>query len=78
MCSCCSCQKLQTMCCSGSGCEGPQRRNTPAIGTSVGEAGGLLDQPATISTGVPALVETHDNCEVKVPRELNEEAARPR
>ena len=51
----------------GSGCEGQQRRqhssdaNTPAIGTTEGEAGGLLDQPATLSTGVPALVEAHDN-----------------
>ena len=58
--------------------EGRQRRNTPAIGTSTGETSGLLDQPAMISTGVPALVEAHDNCEVKVPRELNEEAVRPR
>ena len=52
--------------------------NTPAIGTAEGEAGGLRDQPATVSTGVPALVEAHDKREVKVHRELNERAAPPR
>ena len=59
----------------GAGVKVGSDANTPAIGTAEGEAGGLLDQPAMVSTGVPALVEAHDKREVKVHRELNERAA---